>query len=95
MKRKGIICLILLFLFACLSCASAPKKDVDSMLISAFTETCKTAEIKFHGDLEIYIISPTGKVSAAGCPIASIKGWREGKMIREKEVEVCECKAGI
>ncbi len=83
---------IILMSLACLSCASAPKKDIDSMLISAFIESCKTAEIKFHGDLEIYVISPIGRLSESGCPMASIKGWREGRIIREKEVEVCECK---
>ncbi len=90
--RLYFLCFIVLLSLACLSCASAPKKDIDSMLISAFSESCKTAEIKFHGDLEIYIISPTGRLSEAGCPMASIKGWREGRMIREKEVEVCECR---
>lgn len=89
--------LVLLFvkvflLFICLSCASAPKKDIESELISAFVVNCKTAEIKVHGDRDIYMITPTGKVSENGCPIALIKGWREGSIIKEKEVEVCECR---
>ncbi len=79
-------------LATCLSCAGTPKKDIEGMLISTFGETCKTAEIKFHGDLDIYIISPTGKVSPNGCPVAMIRGWREGRLIKEKEVEVCECR---
>ncbi len=92
MRRTCLFAAIFSLFLTCISCASAQKKDIESMLISAFTESCKTAEIKFHGDREIYMISPTGRVSAGGCPTAVIKGWREGRMIKEKEVEVCGCR---
>ena len=72
-------------------CASTQKQDIESKLISAFAVNCKTVELKVDGDHDIYMITPTGRVDSNGCPIALIMGWREGKIIKEKEVEVCEC----
>jgi len=72
-------------------CASTQKQDIESKLISAFAVNCKTVELKVDGDRDIYMITPTGRVDAHGCPIALIMGWREGTIIKEKEVEVCEC----
>lgn len=90
--RLAVLFVMALILFVVVSCASTHKKDIESIMISAFIETCKTAEVKFHGDRDIYIISPTGKMSANGCPMALITGWSEGRVIKEKEVEVCECR---
>ena len=73
-------------------CATTRKQDIESKLISAFIVKCKTVELKEDGDHDIYIITPTGRVDGNGCPIALIMGWREGDVIKQKEVEVCECR---
>jgi len=73
-------------------CATTQKQDIESKLISAFAVNCKTVELKADEDHDIYMITPTGRVNANGCPITLIMGWREGKVIKEKEVEVCECR---
>lgn len=48
---------------------------------------------KVDYDRGIYMITPTGRLSGNGCPIAVIRGWKGGRIIKEKEVEVCECRA--
>ena len=73
-------------------CATTQKQDIESKLISAFATHCKTVELKVDEDHDIYMITPTGRVDGNGCPITLIMGWREGKIIKEKEVAVCECK---
>jgi len=73
-------------------CATTRKQDIESKLISAFAVNCKTVELKVDEDRDTYMITPTGRVDSNGCPIALIMGWREGTIIKEKEVEVCECR---
>jgi hypothetical protein len=90
-SRTAVIFVAVLLLIISLSCASTHKKDIEAVLVSAFNKGCKTVEMKFHGDRDIFTISPTGKISSNGCPTAIIKGWREGRLIEKKEVEVCEC----
>ena len=90
--RLAVLFVAVFLSFICLSCVSAHKKDIEAMLISAMAETCKTEEIKVDYDRGIYMITPTGKLSGNGCPIAVIRGWKEGRVIKEKEVEVCECR---
>ena len=90
--RTLLVFLTVLLSLVCLSCASTQKQDIESKLISAFAVNCKTVELKVDGDRDIYMITPTGRVDANGCPIALIMGWREGNIIKEKEVEVCECR---
>jgi hypothetical protein len=89
--RTIILFLAVLISFACISCATTQKQDIESKLISAFAVNCKTVEVKVE-DRDIYMITPTGRVDGNGCPIALIMGWREGNIIKEKEVEVCECR---
>lgn len=72
-------------------CATTQKQDIESKLISAFAVNCKTVELKVE-DHDTYMITPTGRVDGNGCPIALIMGWREGTIIKEKEMEVCECR---
>lgn len=91
--RKMVLFAACFVLLACLSCASSkPKPDIEGKLISAFITNCKTVETKIDEDMVIYMITPTQRVSGKGCPIALIRGWKEGNMIKEKEVEICECK---
>lgn len=91
--RSAFLFFAVLILFTCISCAgSKPKPDIESKLIAAMASSCKTTEIKVDDDRIIYMITPTGKASGNGCPIALIRGWKEGSIIKEKEVEVCECR---
>lgn len=91
-KGLKILCAVILVFLGCLSCASTQRKDIESELIAAMAARCKTVEIKEDGGREVYIITPTQRFSDRGCPIALIKGWRDGVIIKEKEVEICECK---
>jgi hypothetical protein len=91
-KRLRLSSAVIFILFGCLACASTPKKDVESELIAAMAANCKTVEMKVDGGREVYVIDPTLKLSVNGCPTAIIRGWREGAVIMEKEVEVCACK---
>lgn len=90
--RTLVVFLAVLISFACISCATTQKQDIEGKLISAFAVNCKTVELKVDGNRDIYMITPTGRVDRNGCPIALIMGWREGTIIKEKEVEVCECR---
>jgi hypothetical protein len=81
------------FVIATLSaCATTRHGDIEDRLIASFAEKCKTVEYKVHGDREIYVIDATMRKSENGCPIAVIKGWRDGSLFREREVEICECR---
>jgi hypothetical protein len=42
-------------------------------------------------DRELYVVDPTRNTSERGCPTALIRHWRDGVLIKEKEVETCEC----
>jgi len=94
MSKGTILILGILLVIAAMigGCATTQKQDIESKLISAFAVNCKTVELKTDEDHDIYMITPTGRVNANGCPITLIMGWREGKVIKEKEVEVCECR---
>lgn len=91
-KSRNILraVIVLVVLLGCISCAGTQRRDVESELIAAVEKKCKTVEIK--ADEEVYIIDPTQKLSGNGCPIALIRGWKDGRMIKEKEVEICACK---
>lgn len=90
MKRVAL--LTVLVVFGLVSCASTQKRDIESELIAAMIAKCKSVEIKVDEGREVYVIDPTHKSSDNRCPIALIRGWRDGKIIKEKEVEICECK---
>jgi hypothetical protein len=94
MRIKGlkISCAVILVFLGCVSCASTQRRDIESELIAAMAARCKTVEIKEDGGREVHVINPTQKLSGNGCPIALIRGWRDGVIIKEKEVEICECK---
>jgi hypothetical protein len=93
MSQGSIVVLGALLIIAVIigGCATTQKQDIESKLISAFAVNCKTVEVKTGENQEVYMITPTGRVDGNGCPIALIMGWREGTIIKEKEVEVCEC----
>ncbi len=88
--RRRILIATVFIVSTCISCASTQKQDIDGKLIAAMAANCKTVEMK--ADRETYTISPTGKISENGCPVALIRGWREGRIIREREVEICKCR---
>jgi len=90
--RTLVVFLAVLISLVCISCATTQKQDIESKLISAFAVNCKTVELKVDGNHDIFMITPTGRVDGDGCPIALIMGWREGNIIKENEVEVCECR---
>ncbi len=87
--QKALWAVIIVFLCG-VSCASTQRRDVESDLIAAMEAKCKSVEIK--ADSEVYVIDPTPKLSENGCPIALMRGWRDGRIIKEKEVEICACK---
>src|SRR3990172_702973 len=92
MFGKGLKTLLAVMIVSlgCFSCAGTQRRDVESDLIAAMEAKCKSVEIK--ADSEVYVIDPTLKLSGNGCPIALIRGWRDGRIIKEKEVEICACK---
>jgi len=94
MRRGTLFLLGILLIMAVVlgGCATTQKQDIDSKLISAFAAQCKTVELKVGEDHDIYMITPTGRVDSNGCPITLMMGWREGKIIKDKEAEVCECR---
>lgn len=77
---------------ACIACARFHKHDIEANLISEMEKNCKKVEIKMDYDQGVYIITYTGKVSKSRCPIALIRGWKDGGIIEEKEVDICGCK---
>lgn len=90
--RQRAVWAIVMVGLCCVSCASYHRRDIESALIAAMEEKCKTVELKTNG--EVYVIDPTQRLSDDGCPIALITGWRDGVIIMEKEVEVCACRKG-
>jgi hypothetical protein len=91
-KKLRLLLATIFIVFWCVACASTQKRDIESELIAAMAANCKTVEMKVDGGREVYVIDPTLKLSANGCPTAVIRGWRDGAVIMEKEVEVCQCK---
>jgi len=74
------------------SCGIWQKRDIEGGLISEMAEDCKRVVIKRDYDKEVYIIKYTGKVSKDGCPVALLQGWKDERLIKEKELEICGCK---
>ena len=83
---------ILFIAVTCLACARLEKHDVDAGLISEMEKNCKKVEIKKDYDQALFVIAYAGKVSKAGCPLALIRGWKDGQIIEERHVEICGCK---
>jgi hypothetical protein len=81
----------LLTVISLTACATTRTENLEERIIAAYVQQCKTLEYKWsHG--EVYIVDPTRNTTDRGCPTALIRGWRDGVLIKEKEVEVCECK---
>jgi len=92
--RKGVLFIFFAALFVIVilsACATTRHGDLEDRIIAAYIEQCKTLEYK-AGPGETYIVDPTRNQTERGCPTALIKGWRNGVLILEKEVEVCECR---
>jgi hypothetical protein len=83
---------LLLTVLTCIACASLRKHDIEADLISEMEKNCKKVEVKMDYDQRVYVITYTGKVSKDRCPIALVQGWKDGKIIEKKEVEICGCK---
>lgn len=83
---------LLLTVLTCIACASLRKHDTEADLISEMEKNCKKVEVKMDYDQRVYVITYTGKVSKDRCPIALVQGWKDGKIIEKKEVEICGCK---
>ena len=79
---------------ACISCAGMFRSDIENRLISEMEGNCKQVEIKMDYDGGVYVISYTGKVSEDKCPMALIQAWKDGALIKEKEVGICRCREG-
>ena len=92
--RKKVSCVIFFTALACLSCAGSRKPDLEAQLISEMEGDCKKVEIKRDHEQAVYVIAYTGRISKDRCPLALIQGWKDGKIIREKEAEICGCKDG-
>jgi hypothetical protein len=85
--------LALLFIVVALTaCARLQKHDIEADLISEMEKNCKKVEIKRDYDHEVYVITYTGKVSKDRCPMALIRGWKDSRIIKEKEVAICGCR---
>lgn len=84
---------IFLAALACLSCVGLGKAVIDVQLVSEMEGDCKKVEIKRDFEQTAYVIAYTGKISKDRCPLALIQGWKDGKIIREKEVEICGCRS--
>lgn len=83
---------LLFILLACIACARLQKRDIEADLISEMGKNCRKVEIKKDYAHGVYTITYTGKVSKGRCPIALIRGWEDGRVIENKEVEICGCK---
>jgi hypothetical protein len=86
---KILSALLILVSFFFSSCATG-HPNVEDELISAYRQQKRTVQLKIKGGQELYIIDPTFKKAADGCPVALIRGWRGSEQFMEKEVEVCE-----
>ena len=82
--------LLLASVFA--SCGIWQKRDIEGRLISEMAENCKKVAIKMDYDKGVYVITYTGRVSKDGCPVALLQGWKDERLIKEKELEICGCK---
>ena len=96
-SRMGLKCVK--FIFSSLlitsvlaSCGIWQKRDIESRLISEMAENCKKVVIKMNYDKGVYVITYTGKVSKDGCPVAFLQGWKDERLIKEKELEICGCR---
>ena len=83
---------LLLIVLAFFACARLQKHDIEAGLISEMEKDCKKVEIKRDYDQGVYVITHTGRVSKDRCPVALVRGWKDGGIIEEKEVEICGCK---
>ena len=94
MDRKGqsFSLAIMIASLCCISCVLTQKRDIERDFIAAVDTTCKSVEIKGNDVREIYVIDPLKKLSASGCPMALIRGWRDGGVIMGKKVEIFKCK---
>ncbi len=95
--QKRYMCLklslaIFFVVTACISCAGMFRSDIEKRLISEMEGNCTKVEVKMDYEGEVYVISYTGKVSEDKCPVASIKAWKNGALIEEKEVRICRCR---
>lgn len=93
-KMHAKVLLIFLAAFVCASCAGFHRPEIESQLVAEMEGDCKKVEIKRDYQQTVYVIAYTGKVSKDKCPLALIQGWKDGKVIREKEVEICGCRDG-
>lgn len=73
------------------SCGIWQKRDIEGRLISEMAEDCKRVVIKMDYDKGVYVITYTGEVSKDGCPVALLQGWKDERLIKEKELENCGC----
>ncbi len=90
-KRSLFFLGALLIVISLSACATTRTEDPEERVIAAYIQQCKSLEYKWkHG--EVYVVDPTRNITDRGCPTALMRGWRDGVLIVEKEVEVCECK---
>jgi len=89
---KKVFFVIFFAALACLSCAGLGKSVIEAQLISEMEGDCKKVEIKRDYKQTVYVIAYAGKISKDRCPLALIQGWEDGKISREKEVEICGCR---
>src|SRR6266498_2965179 len=97
--KAGYIYLILLLaiflmISVLISCAGVFRRDIDTRLISEMEGNCNKVEIKRDYEGGVYVITYTGRISKDKCPTALIRAWKNGGLIKEKEVEVCGCREG-
>ena len=85
---------ILLITLTCLSCVGLRKGGVETKMISEMEGDCGKVEIKRDYDQGVYVIEYTGKMTKERCPIALMRAWKDGKLIKEKEMDICGCKEG-
>jgi hypothetical protein len=83
---------LLFIVLTCIACGRLQKHDIEADLISEMERNCTKVEIKRDFDQVVYVIAYTGKVSKGRCPVALIQGWKDDKIIKKKEVEICGCR---
>ena len=83
---------LLLLVFSCIACAHLRKRDIGPNLISEMEKDCRKVMIKMDYDEGVYVITNTGKISKDKCPIALIQGWKDDRIIEQKEVDICGCR---
>jgi len=92
LKCLKFICYFFLITAVFASCAIWQKRDIEGRLISEMAGDCKKVVIKMDYDDGVYAITYTGKVSKDGCPVAFLQGWKDERLIKEKELEICGCR---